>query len=99
MRFLSRLGWLNDLPALKRAYHLAFRSPTGSSLVIPDLAEFCHATEPAPVELTDLYSVGRYEGRRDVWLRIREMLDLSDDELAALYQQRSSETRALTGQG
>lgn len=99
MQFLSRLGWLNDTTALKRAYSLCFRSASGISTVVPDVAEFCHATEPVPVGLSDPFTLGRYEGRRDVWLHFREMLDLSDDELADLYRKRSIESRALQGNG
>lgn len=88
MKFLSRLGWVTDLPTLRRAYVNLFRSPTGAEQVLPDLAEFCHANDPLPLG-ADERTAFRYEGRRDVWLHIREYLDLSDDELADIWKKRS----------
>ncbi len=87
-RIWSRLGWVIDIPSLRRAYIHAFYSGPGKDEVLPDLAEFCHATTPAPIG-ADALTFARYEGRRDVWLHIREMLDLSDDELAVMLRSRS----------
>ena len=87
-KFWSRMGWLFTPSRLRTAYRATFRNPDAHDYVLPDLAEFCHATEPAP-PTNELFSQGRFAGRRDVWLHIREYLDLNDEQLAALLRQRS----------
>jgi hypothetical protein len=89
-KFLSRLGHDVDIPALKRAY---LRMPDE---VRVDLAEFCHAAEPVPMD-SNLFSLGRAAGRRDVWLRIAQFLNLSDAELFDLWRGQSV-TRIVTGE-
>jgi hypothetical protein len=89
-KFLSRLGHDVDIPALRRAY---LRIPDEVRI---DLAEFCHASEPQPSE-GDLYLLGRAAGRRDVWLRIAQHLNLSDAELFDLWRGHSI-TRTVTGE-
>jgi hypothetical protein len=83
--FRSRFGrWFNT-DELARAYHLTFRNPTSARYVLPDIAEFCRASEPAPKE-SDLFVQGRASGRRDVWLHINEYLHLSPEELADILR-------------
>lgn len=59
-----------------------FETPHGGKVLV-DLAKFCRANEttfhPDPRVHAAL------EGRREVWLRIRAHLDLSDQELWALF--------------
>ena len=85
--FLSRLGRRFHLRDVARAYRMCLLSPAGSEFILPDLAEFCGAHDPAP-KSDDLFMQGRAAGRRDLWLRIQNFLHLTDDELAALYAGR-----------
>lgn len=63
----------------QRAYMLAFRSDAGAA-VLADLAAFCRADEtcvvPGDRDLTYVL-----EGRREVFLRIKAHLDLTEDQL------------------
>jgi hypothetical protein len=88
LEFVSRLGRRFLVAELKQAYTLVFRTVAGERFVLPDLAEFCYAYEPSP-RGGDLFVQGRAAGRRDVWLHIREPLDLTEDELSALLRGRS----------
>jgi hypothetical protein len=86
--FKTRYGRNVELEQLRHAYQ-AFRSiPVINEHVLPDLAEFCRALDPAPRE-GDLFIQGRAAGRRDVWLRIQEHLHLTEDELFEVYRGRS----------
>lgn len=87
-QFRSRLGRLFTVAEVKQAYSMVFRTIAGERFVLPDLAEFCHAYDPAPRE-GDLFLQGRAAGRRDVWLHIREPLDLTEEELSAMLRGRS----------
>src|SRR5216684_4489470 len=82
--FLSRLGRLFTTAEMKKAYQLVFRTTAGERFVLPDLAEFTHALEPAPRD-SDLFVQGRAAGRRDVWLHINNHLHLTEEALAAVY--------------
>jgi len=68
--------------SLKRAYVLAFGNYAGQA-VLSDLAKFCRATRPTWSE--DERHHARLEGRREVWLRITEHLNLTSEQLFALY--------------
>ena len=87
-QFISRLGRLFTIGEISRAYNTTFRSVSGHNFILPDLAEFCYAAEPAP-KLGDSFIQGRAAGRRDVWLHIAEYLHLTEEELFALYRGRS----------
>jgi hypothetical protein len=67
---------LNDR---QRAYMLAFKEDAGKA-VLTDLATFCRANEtcvvPGDRDLTYVL-----EGRREVWLRIKAHLDLTEEQL------------------
>lgn len=67
----------------KRAYQLAFGTSAGEA-VLRDLAPFCRAKEtcmvPGKADLTNVL-----EGRREVFLRIQDYLELSVDELIKKY--------------
>ena len=62
----------------RHAYNVTFRTPEGEK-VLADLMHFCRAsyttfhTDPAIAALQ--------EGRREVWLRIQDHLNLSPEEL------------------
>lgn len=89
-KFLSRLGHDIDLSNLRRAY---LRVPDEVRI---DLAEFCHAADPAPTD-SDLFLQGRAAGRRDVYLRLAQFLNLTDAELFDLWRGQSV-TRTVTGE-
>lgn len=73
---------LDFLRRRKRAYQLAFGSPAGQA-VLHDLVRFCRATETCFHE--DQRKHAALEGRREVWLRIQQHLNLSSEQLYALF--------------
>lgn len=88
-KFRSRLGRWFTVPEIKQAYVLT----DANAMALQDLAEFCHANDPAPRD-SDLFLQGRAAGRRDVFLHIAEHLQLTEDELTAVYRGRSLPTRS-----
>ena len=64
----------------KRAYSLAFTGPQGDE-VMKDLAKFCRAEESCFHPDARVHAV--MEGRREVWLHIRQHLALSEVEVFA----------------
>ena len=73
---------LNFLSRRKTDYQLALKSPAGQAVLI-DLAKFCRADETCFHEDPRLHAV--LEGRREVWLRIQRHLNLTNEQLYALY--------------
>lgn len=73
---------LDFLRRRKQGYQLAFSSPVGQE-VLADLAKFCRANttcfDPDPRIHAAL------EGRREVWLRIQQHLNLPSEQLYAIY--------------
>ena len=67
----------------KRAYQLAFNSPAGEAVLF-DLNPFCRARESCVVP-GDRDRTYVLEGRREVFLRIRDHLDLTAEELVERY--------------
>lgn len=63
----------------QRAFMLAFNTDAGKA-VLADLATFCRANETCVVP-GDRDRTWVLEGRREVWLRIRDHLDTHTDEL------------------
>jgi hypothetical protein len=76
----------------KRAYLLAFGTDAGKA-VIDDLAIFCRARETCviPGDRDRTYVL---EGRRETYLRIRDYLDLTPEQLVERYT-----TPAIGAQG
>ncbi len=66
----------------QRAYITTFKNPVGE-IVLEDLSKFCRAHEST--YNVDARVEGILQGRRDVWLRIAQHLNLSSDELWKLY--------------
>ncbi len=66
-------------------YILTFRSPPGQE-VLRDLATFCHAN--LSTFKADAREHALAEGRREVWLRIANHLNMSPEELWRLYDGR-----------
>ncbi len=77
---------LDFLHRRKRAYQLCFGSPAGNEVLV-DLVRFCRATK-STWGSTDRHHA-RYEGRREVFLRITEHMHLTTDQLFALYNGRN----------
>lgn len=67
-------------------YKLTFSSPAGER-VLEDLARFCRATETCFHSDPRLHAVA--EGRREVFLRIAEHINLSTEQLFELTQRRA----------
>ena len=63
----------------QRAYMLAFKTDAGAA-ILNDLAVFCRANETCVVP-GDRDRTYVLEGRREVWLRIKAHLDLTEDQL------------------
>lgn len=71
------------LSGRRAAYRDVFLSPLAKKHILPDLARFCRANESCFNENDRIHAV--LEGRREVWNRIQSHLNLSPDELWALY--------------
>jgi len=71
----------------KSAYHQVFNPENVyTQLVLEDLAKFCRANESTFHPNSDI--ARQLDGRREVWLRIQQHLNLTTDELFELYGQR-----------
>ncbi len=66
----------------QRAYVLAFDGVTGKAL-LEDLAKFCRGNETTFHADPRVHAV--LEGRREVWLRIQDHLNLSSQDLLLKY--------------
>lgn len=60
------------------AYRTLFKGPV-AEIVLEDLAKFCRANEST--FLPDPRAHAVLEGRREVWLRIRQHIDLTDEQI------------------
>ena len=65
----------------QRAYRLALGTPAGNQVLL-DLSRFCYANASM---FDQQVSLDRLEGRREVWLRIQQQMNLSTEDLIALY--------------
>jgi hypothetical protein len=74
---------LSYLRRRKVNYKLAFGSPAGQA-VLRDLGPFCRATESAAVP-GDRDKTYILIGRREVWLRIQQHLNLTDAQLLSIF--------------
>lgn len=84
MTLTERVGRTIDfLRRRKRDYCLAFNTPAGNEVLI-DLAKFCRASESCVVPGEHDASLV-LEGRREVWLRIQQHLNLNSAQLFTLY--------------
>lgn len=70
------------LTSRKQQYQRTFSGVNGEA-VLEDLARFCRANETT--FLPDARASAVLEGRREVWLRIQHHLNLSPDQLVALF--------------
>lgn len=74
---------LNFLRARKQAYQATFPQNLATETVLADLAKFCRAGA-STFDPNDRVSA-MLEGRREVWLRISEHLNMSEDQLYNIY--------------
>ena len=74
------------LSTRRTAYVRTFRNPAAEP-VLADLARFCRAA--ASTGHPDPYMAARIDGRREVYLRIAQHINLSDDELWQLLGNNS----------
>lgn len=74
----------------KQDYQAVFESPVGRR-VLADLARFCRAH--ATTFHDDARKHAVLEGRREVWLRIQQQLQMSDEQIYALYEIPTQEIR------
>lgn len=73
--------------ARKTAYLQTFNNGKASKAVLIDLAKFCRANESTFNKDERLSLI--LEGRKEVWLRIQNYLNLTQDELFDLHQIRN----------
>jgi hypothetical protein len=79
---------MNYLRRRRRDYQLTFKHAVPGQNVLADLAKFCRANETCVIpDNRDLTLI--LEGRREVWLRIANHLNLSDEQLYALLTGRN----------
>ena len=76
----------------RSAYVRTFSGPVARE-VLEDLAHFCRATETTFHE--DPRAAALLEGRREVWLRIQEHLNLSPEELFELVTGRNQQSNQV----
>jgi hypothetical protein len=70
---------------LRSAYRLAFGGPAGQA-VLADLAPFCRAAESCFHPDPRLHA--QLEGRREVWLRIQQLIHLDENDIIQLALRR-----------
>jgi len=92
MTFLDRLR--DALMSRRTQYITTFRGPVAEH-VLKDLARFCRAHESTAH--IDTHAAARLDGRREVWLRIQNHLNLSPDQLWALYSGRPTQNGDMNG--
>lgn len=88
----------------RQAYRLTFLVDGNPSIqakiVLADLAKFCRATSPTTIvslisgEVDPLASA-QADGRREVWLRISQNLNISDADLYRIISQESDATHEI----
>lgn len=83
------IGLFERLWTRRNHYHTVFRSESGTR-VLADLREFCRADTSCVVVgkdgRIDTHATVLAEGRREVWLRITETLNLTDAQLFKLKE-------------
>lgn len=92
---------LRRIISRRNAWRDVFRSEDGELKksgveVLADLQRFCHDTRPTikiskTTGMVDPYAMAIAEGRREVFLRIKEHLKLDDRDLQRLIKQQNDE--------
>jgi hypothetical protein len=70
------------LSGRRHAYQVTFDGPEGRKVLL-DLARFCRAHESTFHENERLSN--QLDGRREVWLRIQQHMNMTDEDLWELY--------------
>lgn len=73
----------------RAAYHKTFKNPEGEK-VLADLRRFCRATLPT-ADVNNPNVTYLLEGRREVWLRISSLLQLTEDDIYNLIEEYTNE--------
>lgn len=67
------------------------RPTRAGEIVLAHLRRFCRANRPtvafSSIRTIDPLAMAVAEGRREVWLRLREMIDFSDEQIAKLREE------------
>ena len=66
----------------QQAYRTTFQGPV-ANIVLKDMAKFCRAHESTANP--DPHIAARLDGRRELWLRVQHHLNLTQEQLWALY--------------
>ena len=75
---------IKKLDALRRNYRAAFKSPAGKE-VLKDLAQYCgEGRSDFHASITPI-AMARNVGMRDVYLRIKTMLNYTDQDIWELF--------------
>lgn len=74
---------VQGLQERQHAYQIVFSEGAAASVVLADLAKFCRAE--MPTFHADPRQHARLEGRREVWLRVKQHLEKSLEDLLDLY--------------
>jgi len=83
---------LQILDKRRRAYRDVFDNPNGA-IVLEDLALFCRANKPTFEADDPNGRLSAYrEGRREVYLRIKEFLGLTEDQITEMLKQQIKDT-------
>lgn len=70
----------------QKAYQTVFDDGEMAKQILDDLARFCRANESTFHEDPRVHAV--LEGRREVWLRIRQHLDMGSEDLWNRYSKK-----------
>lgn len=71
------------LHSRKQAYQITFQGGPECDRVLMDLAQFCRAGKST--FHPDPHVAAKLDGRREVWLRIADHLNMSVDDLYRIY--------------
>lgn len=74
---------MNFLFGRAGAYRAVFDGPRAREVLV-DLAKFCRAHESTAD--ANPHIAARLDGRREVWLRIQEHIQMNNDDLWKLYK-------------
>lgn len=81
---------LNPMTRYRRvAYAKTFNNPEGRK-VLADLRRFCKASVPT-ADVGNVHATYLSEGRREVWLRIQAMLQLTEEDVTQLIEEYDNE--------
>lgn len=79
------LKWWNKRQAFRNLFWLGSRAEPDVGAVLADLRAFCRADTSCVVVAKDghidTHATAVAEGRREVWLRLVEILNLTDEQL------------------